>query len=395
MPSLRKLRTHKHKTTNAVYGRLANPNKAFRHKLFDSIATSFDESFDDSSEQSFHAHEYTAIGYESYEEELGQTSDALLAHLLTKFGGEKKRKEAKQFVRTFRSIIKYSFDKNEEWKQLPLQFGIRKIMQCHYSLIGEYLEQFVKHLKSGTLLNYWNFILTSLRWYHFDCELNTKRCKGSIEGFENYMKRLRKAYKRALKRETLASSRTYEQLVEQGRLPSGGLQELFGHTKRKLAWVLSLEAKDFKNKQVYNDFTDWLYSAFWVSMIQGRNSGLEDMKYCQRHGLLNPTGHETSSNFKTAMFHDMQALSSSDLFSIGMEKYVEQARKQVASEEMYDDDSPLFLTFTGVREYRVGAKVKRTYHTKMHDDNTTNNTNTNNNNNNNNNSYNTTNNNNA
>jgi hypothetical protein len=80
------------------------------------------------------------------------------------------------------------------------------------------------------------------------------------------MKRLRKAYKRALKREILASSRTYEQLVEQGRLPSGGLQELFGHTKQKLAWILSLEAKDFKNKQVYNDFTDWLYSVFWVSI---------------------------------------------------------------------------------------------------------------------------------
>ena len=357
MPSLQKLRTNKHKAnTHAVYGRLANPNKAFRRT---SIAQSFDESFDDSSE-----HDYTAIGCDSYEEELGQTRDALLVHLQTKFGGGKKLKEAKQFARTFSSLIKYSFDSNEEWKQLPLQIGIRKIMKCRYPLIGEYLEQFVNHLRSGTILNYWNYIVTSLRWYHFDCDLNRKRCKGSIEGFENYMKRLRKAYKRALKREILASSRTYEQLVEQGRLPSGGLQELFGHTKQKLAWILSLEAKDFKNKHVYNDFTDWLYSVFWVSMIQGRNSGLEDMKYCQRHGLLNPTGHETSSNFKTAMFHDVQALSSSDLFAIGMEKYVEQARKQVASEEMYDDNSPLFLTFTGIREYRMGAKVKNCRHNK-------------------------------
>jgi len=93
-------------------------------------------------------------------------------------------------------------------------------------------------------------------------------------------------------------------------------------------------------------------------MIQGRNGGLEDMKYGQRHGLLDPNGYETTSNFKTAMFHDAQALSSSDLFSIGMRIYVEEARKQVASDDMYDDDAPLFLTFKGEKEYRAGAKVE-------------------------------------
>jgi hypothetical protein len=293
------------------------------------------------------------------DDKLQMIIDEFLIHLQTKLGGDKKLKDAKQFCRTFRNFIIFSFHKNAgEWKQLALEVVIRKILFSSYPLIGEFLEQYTEQLKSGTLLNYWNFLLTALRWFHFYCNLNKKRCKRSLSAFEDYMKRLRKAHMRAMKKERLAGSKTFEKLVEEGRLPSGGLQELFGYTKRKLQWVLSLKAKDFINKKVYNDFTDWLYSVFWVGMIQGRNGGLEDMKYGQRHGLLNPNGHETTSNFKTAMFHDAQALSSSDLFSIGMRIYVEEARRQVASPDMYDDDAPLFLTFKGEKEYRAGAKVE-------------------------------------
>ena len=310
------------------------------------------------------------------DDKLQMIIDEFLIHLQTKLGGDKKLKDAKQFCRTFKNFIIFSFHKNAgDWKQLALEVVIRKILFSSYPLIGEFLEQYTKHLKSGTLLNYWNFLLTALRWFHFYCNLNKKRCKRSLSAFEDYMKRLRKAYKRAMKKERLAGSKTFEKLVEEGRLPSGGLQELFGYTKRKLQWVLSLKAKDFMNKKVYNDFTDWLYSVFWVGMIQGRNGGLEDMKYGQRHGLLNPNGYETSSNFKTAMFHDAQALSSSDLFSIGMRIYVEEARRQVASPDMYDDDAPLFLTFKGEKEYRAGAKVELQYYYYLNNNNNNNNNN--------------------
>jgi len=151
----------------------------------------------------------------------------LLIHLQTKLGGEKKLKDAKQFCRTFKNFIIFSLHKNaEDWKQLALEVVIRKILFSSYPLIGEFLEQYTKHLKSGTLLNYWNFLLTSLRWFHFDCNLNNRRCKRSLSAFEDYMKRLRKAYKRAMKKERLTSNKTFEKLVEEGRLPSGGLQEL-------------------------------------------------------------------------------------------------------------------------------------------------------------------------
>jgi hypothetical protein len=82
------------------------------------------------------------------------------------------------------------------------------------------------------------------------------------------------------------------------------------------------------------------------------------MKYGQRLRLLNAKGHETTSNFKTAKFHDVQAISSSELFALGMQVYL-LARKQIAkTDEMYDDDAPLFLTFTGHKEYRIGSKVE-------------------------------------
>ena len=55
--------------------------------------------------------------------------------------------------------------------------------------------------------------------------------------------------------------------------------------------------------------------------------------------------------------HDTQALSGHHLFSIGMKVYVEKARPQVATEEMYDENAPLFLTFQNEKEYRTGNKV--------------------------------------
>jgi hypothetical protein len=266
-------------------------------------------------------------------------------------------KDANEFVRLFKSFTTFVFAKNEQWRKLSVVNVLRKITQNHYPLIGEYLEQFVNFLKAGTLLNYWNCLLISLRWYHFDCDLNTKRCKGHIGGFENYMKRLRKAYTRAKKKEFLNRNKTHEKLVEEGRLPSGGIQELYKCTQDRLAWVVSLKAEDFKNRKVYNAFTDWLYSVFWVGMFQGRKGGLEDMKYSQRHGLLNPNGNETTTNFKTALSHGAQALSGHHLFSIGMKVYLEKARPQVATEEMYDENAPLFLTFQNGKEYRTGNKV--------------------------------------
>jgi len=293
-----------------------------------------------------------------FQENLTIICDELLCHLQTKLGGEKNLKEAKQFVRTFEKFIKFSFHENEDFKNKSFHYGIRQILRNSYPLVGKYLEQYVKHLKSGTILNYWNHLLISLRWFHFDCDLNHKKCRGSLQALEDYMKRLRKAYKRALRKELLSKNTTFEFLVKQGRLPSGGLQELFGYVKTKLQWVLSLDSKDFENRKVYNSFTDWLYSVFWVSMIQGRNSGLEDLKYFQRFELLDPLGHETTTNFKTALVYNVQALSSSELFSIGLRVYLDKARKHVAvSDEMQDDNSPLFLTFQGVREYRAGAKV--------------------------------------
>jgi hypothetical protein len=294
-----------------------------------------------------------------FQENLTIICDELLSHLQTKLGGEKKLKEAKQFVRTFEKFIKFSFHENEDLKNKSFHCGIRQILRNSYPLVGKYLEQRVKHLKSGTILNYWNHLLISLRWFHFDCDLNKKKCRG-LYAFEDYMKRLRKAYRRAMRKEMLSKNTSYENLVKQGRLPSGGLQELFGYVKKKTQWVLSLESKDFENRKVYNSFTDWLYSVFWVSMIQGRNSGLEDLKYSQRFELLDPLGHETTTKFKTALVYNIQALSSSELFSIGLRVYLDKARKHVAvGDAMHHDDSPLFLTFQGDREYRAGAKVIR------------------------------------
>jgi len=354
---------HRPYNNTVPFGRLRNPFKAFRN--IRAISTtgvdtspSDDEHEDEDPTGELNDKDSPA---ESFEVTLDNVHDALVTHLQTRFGGEKPFKEAKQFGRCFKNLVTYYFSNAQRCESgSSLEMGVRNIIHSHYAVIGEYLESFANVLKANSILNYWNFILTSLRWFHYDCEYNNERCKGTIDGFEHYMKRLRKAYKRSVNRENL--SRTYEKLVEEGRMPAGGLRELCGYVKSQLAWALSLKEEDFKSKKVYNNFTDWLYCNFWVTMVQGRTGGFEDMTYGQRHGLLDPDGHETSTHFKTALYHNMQAVSSSELASIGMKIYLELARPAVATTIMYSDSAPLFLTATGIKEYRVGAKVTDFFH---------------------------------
>jgi hypothetical protein len=358
MPTKKKLKGLRHNATmSSIYGRLANPFKAFRKRRLDSEYKEANESNGHNDVQSnIDKEDSMHVDDESFDIELTIFGEELIKYSKTMVGGEKVLKDAKEVARCFSCFVNFCFGKNEEWKQLPLDNVLRQIVHNHYPLVGEYLEQSFKYLKSGTILNILNSILMSLRWFHYHCELNNHRCDGNIDGFEHYIKRLRKAYNRALKKEKL-KSKSHEELVAEGRWPIGGLRELYEHTRKRLKWVMSLEKEDFREKKVYNDFTDWLYSVFWVGMIQGRKSGLEDMKYSQRHGLIDPNGHENSTNFKTALTYNVQAISSHQAFSIGMRIYLDKARIQVAGDEMYAGDAPLFLTFSGIREYKSGTKV--------------------------------------
>jgi hypothetical protein len=93
-----------------------------------------------------------------------QTS--VTSYLQTKLGGARKPRMASQFGQTFSNFLKFAFKRLKQGA--PIYKNIRRILKSKYNIVDEYLDQFEKLLKAGSILNKWNHILICLRWFHFD-----------------------------------------------------------------------------------------------------------------------------------------------------------------------------------------------------------------------------------
>lgn len=289
------------------------------------------------------------------------------AFLQTNVGGARKKKEANQFRRTFvnflRFVIKQKSNQDDGWNPLLLCRTIRHIIKKEFTIFGDFLQRFELSLKAGTILNYWNHLLQCARWFHFYCILNSRRCRGSLTNFEYYMKSLRKVWSKATKRARIQA--THERIERDRQTTPLTLKDLRDTVVMCLPRIRALTKEHFLIPQVYSGFTDWLFACLYCTSPQGRQGGIQDMKYKQRHDLLVASGYATSSNFKTAYNHTLQAVSSSAITAEGIAIYVDRARPAVASEEMYEDNAPLFLAQSGVGEYRAGDKVARYFKLKI------------------------------
>lgn len=298
--------------------------------------------------------------------QLSRIKNSFTEHLQTKYGGNKKAKVANQFATTFDKFLKFAFLKlkeknndNENWSPLPVDKTVRFIIKKDYILMNDYLLQFDKHLKSSSILNKWCHLLIGSRFFHFDCSLNTKRGQTTLAPLENNMKKVRKALVKEKNKDAL--EKNAENLIKDGKWPKNGLPELLEIVESDYEWAMNLTAKDFETRKTYNTFLSWLYSCYYVSSVQGRVGGIEDMQYCQKDALMLPKGHETSTNFKTSFYHSKQAVLSSEMSSKATELYVREARSvivdRVNNPSLNDDNASLFLTFEGKRESYLGKRI--------------------------------------
>jgi len=286
-------------------------------------------------------------------------------HFRTKNAGKKSATIAKQFAKTSSNFLKFAFlqlkeEKDENWSPLPIDKTIRLIIRSRYDLIDRYLDQFETTLKASTLLNKWTHILQFLRYFIFDSPMNAKRGKMLTMAFEHHMKQIRRALTKQKNKDGLEKS--MEKLIEQGKLPEGGLPELEAYVKSDFPWAMNLNSTDFAQPRIYNTFLSWLYSCFFMS-VQGRVGGIEDMRYWQKNSLMSPDGHEFSTNFKSAYWHSYQAVSSNEMSAKGTEIYVKLARNVIIAHnglsphDMNADDAPLWITWNGRREYQMGKRL--------------------------------------
>ena len=172
---------------------------------------------------------------------------------------------------------------------------------------------------------------------------------------EHHMTRVRKSLTKARNNDALQN--TAENLVKNGKMPEGGLQELGKYISSALPWVLSLKQEDFRNPKNYNHFMGWLYSSFYMS-VQGRIGGIQDMRVGQADNLMEGET-EYSQHFKTSSYHSFQAVSISEIAAKGLQIYVTLARPVIVGDNtaLDHDEAFLFLTSNAKPEYMAGSRV--------------------------------------
>jgi len=232
-------------------------------------------------------------------------------------------------------------------------------MKKNFKLVDQYIGKLSRALKSNSQMNTWNHILQGFRWFNIYCDMNSRRGK-IYECFEHHMARIRKALAKARNKDAMQN--TAENLVKNGRMPEGGLQELGKYVSSELPWALSLKKADFLNPRIYNYFMGWLYSSFYMS-VQGRVGGIQDMRVGQAHTLMERNGIEFSQNFKTSNHHSLQAVSIGEIAAKGLQIYVTLARPVIVGDNtaLDLDEAFLFLTSNAKPEYMAGSRVTQFY----------------------------------
>ena len=233
---------------------------------------------------------------------------------------------------------------------------LRKVIKKQYRLLQGYTKHLAedRQCKPSTIKNYILFIDKCTRWYVLFCP----HAKGMKLSALTRMKDVSAVLLRALarKEKVARAAVSLAALVRDRRMPAGGLPELQSRIDAQIQWAENLSMKRV-NKDEYEAFMELMYAALYVYSVQGRQSGVMDMKYKQAAELL-ARGYSNSSKFKTAAKWKYQPVTLSATTYLLLQVYVTRVRPQVWHEQPSGDD-PLWLTYDGSAERKLGLRVTR------------------------------------
>jgi len=233
---------------------------------------------------------------------------------------------------------------------------LRKVIKKEYRL----LQGYVKHLaedrqcKPSTIRNYLLFIDKCCRWYVLFCPQARNMKLSALTRMKDVSAVLLRALARKEKMARAGVSLAAK--VRDRRMPAGGLCELQGRVDAQIDWAKEI-TKQRMSKEEYKAFMELMYAALYVHSVQGRQSGVMDMKYKQAAELL-VRGYSNSSKFKTCAKWKYQPVTLSETTYLLLQLYVQRVRPQVWHEGITGDD-PLWLDFDGEAERKLGLRVTR------------------------------------
>ena len=158
---------------------------------------------------------------------------------------------------------------------------------------------------------------------------------------------------------------TYRRHLPEGDSPIEQLKELQKPVHDQLVWINEVaeqlqDSSDILDKRTYNRFLETLFASMYVFSVQGRVNALQTLQY--RHGEeLYAENVVLSTQLKTRRSFGYQPIlvdeDAKHLFNL----YWNVFRPIVASTDMCEPTSPLWLEFSGKPCKSFGAKLSNFY----------------------------------
>ena len=233
---------------------------------------------------------------------------------------------------------------------------LRKVIKKHYRLLQGYAKHLAEERKCrpSTIKNYLIFIEKCCRWYVLFCPQARNMQLSALTRMKDVSAVLLRALAR--KEKVARAEVSLAAKVRDRRMPAGGLPELQSRVDSQLEWAKGI-SKQRMSKDEYEAFMEIMYAALYVYSVQGRQSGVMDMKYKQAAELL-AQGYSNSTKFKTSAKWKYQPVTLSSTTYLLLQIYVTRVRPQVFLGTPAGAD-PLWLAYDGSAERKLGLRVTR------------------------------------
>jgi hypothetical protein len=281
-------------------------------------------------------------------------------------GGSKDLATINVMMKRMVQFLQFSYKKvfNIPLKARKAFSFLQDVITSKYHILGDYgayLEN-VKKRKASTIQAYLNDILHFSNWFVFHSNVAKAYPISAVDmtAFKDVVSKMRTSANKAKKQQN--SEKTIENAVFEGKLPSGGLQELQEIVNSEIPWARQM-VLNYVDKEAYTKFMELFFSALYVFSIQGRLSGIADVKYGQRTLLLD-NKYVMSTNFKTSSTYGYQAITISDESKELLLLYLCHLRIKIVKTS--EDDDSLWLRWNGTpfTEKTIGMCVQSFFHRK-------------------------------
>jgi hypothetical protein len=266
-------------------------------------------------------------------------------------GGSKDDQTATTIITRLENFLEYTFTEvhGDQSKLNPIEClnWFAEIITERYGLLGSYcvyLEN-QKRYRASTIQLYLNDISLAATWIVLHGPYNATLLKGAdLLAFRDVISKLRHNANKKKRLET--SEKTMETAISEGRAPPGGLRELQSIVEAELPWARQA-GFSFIDKEVYMKFMEIMFASLYVFAVQGRVSGVSDIRYGQRYDLLN-RNFALTTKFKTSFKFGYQAVVLSQESKELLNLYINHFRCKVSSpSDVADETKPLWLRWNG------------------------------------------------